>query len=151
MENTAAPLFITHDHTGETIDLSQLQGKKVLLYFYPKDMTPGCSIEAQGFQDLYKEFQSLNTEILALSLDSKESHQKFCDAYGIEFPLLMDTDAKIASQYGVVKEKTLFGKTSLGIVRESFLINEQGVIIKHWKNVKPLEHPSEVLSFIKNQ
>lgn len=151
MENTAAPLFITHDHTGKTIDLSQLQGKKVLLYFYPKDMTPGCSIEAQGFQDLYKEFQSLNTEILALSLDSKESHKKFCDAYGIEFPLLMDTDAKIANQYGVVKEKTLFGKTSLGIVRESFLINEQGVIIKHWKNVKPLEHPSEVLSFIKNR
>ena len=150
MENKTAPLFTTTDHTGKNQSLQQYIGQKVLLYFYPKDMTSGCTLEAQGFQDLYKEFVLNNTQILALSGDSQDSHQKFCDEYGLGFPLLMDIDGKISNDYGVWKEKSMFGKKYMGISRESFLINEKGIVIKHWDKVTPSEHPQEVLKFIKN-
>ncbi len=148
MEHKPAPTFSTSDHRGNQQNLDQYKGQKVLLYFYPKDMTPGCSVEAQGFQERYKEFVLNNTQILAVSRDNKESHKKFCDTYGIEFPLLMDTDGVIAESYGVWKEKSMFGKSYMGISRESFLIDENGIIIKHWDKVNPVKHPQEVLDLI---
>lgn len=151
MENTQAPIFKTSDHTGATIDLANMKGKKVLLYFYPKDSTPGCTIEALGFQDLYREFKKHNTEIFAVSKDSQEKHQNFCNKQGLDFPILMDTEAVIIQQYNVWKEKSMFGKKYMGISRESFLIDENGMIIKHWNKVKPLSHPQEVLDFIINK
>ena len=151
MENTTAPLFTTTDHNGNNIVLSDFIGKKVLLYFYPKDSTPGCTVEALGFQDLYAEFKKHNTKILAISKDSATSHQKFCDKHGLEFPLLMDENGTICQQYKVWKEKSMFGKKYMGISRESFLINENGTIEKHWSKVKPAIHPKEVLEYIKNQ
>ena len=146
-----APKFNTNDHLGNPQNLEKYKDQKVLIYFYPKDMTPGCTIEAQGFQDLDKEFMLSNTHILGVSKDNEASHQKFCDKHGIEFPLLMDTDTKIAQTYGVIKEKSMFGKKYMGISRESFLINEQGNIEKHWDKVQPLTHPQEVLDYINSQ
>lgn len=150
MENIQAPAFnITNQH-GEKISLDSYRGKKVLIYFYPKDMTPGCTVEAQGFQDLYSEFKNNNTEIIAVSKDPEASHQKFCDAYGLEFNLLADTDGTMVESYGVWKEKSMFGKKYMGISRESFLVDETGVIIKHWNKVKPATHPTDALDYIKN-
>lgn len=148
MENKPAPLFTTTDHNGKKQSLEQYRGQNVLLYFYPKDMTPGCTTEAQGFQDLYKDFILSNTQILAVSKDSQDSHKKFCEKHGLQFPLLMDTDGNITEQYGVWKEKSMFGKKYMGISRESFLINKKGVIVKHWEKVDPLTHPQEVLDYI---
>jgi peroxiredoxin Q/BCP len=150
MENKKAPEFSINNQHGTTISLDQFIGKKVLIYFYPKDMTPGCSIEAQGFQDLYKEFQDNNIEIIAVSKDSEESHQKFCDAFGLEFNLLADTKTTMVQDYEVWKEKSMFGKKYMGISRESFLVDETGIIIKHWDKVTPVSHPKEVLTFVKN-
>ena len=150
MEQTKAPQFTTTDHNGQNIILKDYIGKRVLLYFYPKDMTPGCTTEALGFQDLYKAFKNNNTEIFAVSKDSESSHQKFCDKHGLEFPLLMDTNGSIAESYGVWKEKSMFGKKYMGIARESFLIDETGLVIKHWKTVKPATHPKEVLDYIQS-
>ena len=148
MEHTQAPLFTTTDHNGNEVNLEMYQGKQVLIYFYPKDMTPGCTTEALGFQDLYEKFKEHNTEIFAISKDSQASHQKFCEKHGLAFPLLMDIENKIIKKYGVWKEKSMYGKTYMGISRESFLIDEQGVIIKHWNKVKPAVHPQEVLDYI---
>jgi peroxiredoxin Q/BCP len=148
MEQQQAPAFETTDHRGNKQSIEQYKGQKVLLYFYPKDMTPGCTIEAQGFQERYKEFVMNNTQILAVSKDSKSSHEKFCQKEGIEFPLLMDTEGSIAEKYGVWKEKSMFGKKYMGISRESFLIDEAGVVVKHWDKVKPISHPQEVLDYI---
>jgi peroxiredoxin Q/BCP len=151
MENTRAPSFTTTDHTGKEQSLEQYKGQYVLLYFYPKDMTPGCTIEAQGFQDVYKSFVLSNTQILAVSKDSQDSHENFCANNGLEFPILMDTNTTIAQDYGVIKEKSMFGKKYMGIARESFLIDKKGMIVKHWEKVNPLSHPKEVLDYITNE
>ncbi|MCA9351924.1 thioredoxin-dependent thiol peroxidase [Patescibacteria group bacterium] len=150
MEHQQAVQFTTTDQHGNTITLEQYRGKKVVLYFYPKDMTPGCTTEALGFQDLYNTFKKHNTEILAVSKDNQASHQKFCDKHGLEFPLLVDEDGTLVQAYGVWKEKSMYGKTYMGISRESFLIDEHGVMVKHWDNVKPATHPQEVLDYITN-
>lgn len=148
MENKPAPSFTTTDHNGKEQTLSQYKGQNVLLYFYPKDMTPGCTTEALGFQDLYKDFVLSNTQILAVSKDSQQAHEKFCEKHGLEFPLLMDTDGKISQRYGVWKEKSMFGKKYMGISRESFLIDSNGILVKHWEKVDPLTHPQEVLEYV---
>ncbi|MCA9352906.1 thioredoxin-dependent thiol peroxidase [Patescibacteria group bacterium] len=145
-----APTFNTIDQRDNSINLEKYRGQKVLLYFYPKDMTSGCTTEALGFQDLYEEFKKLNTEILAVSKDSKESHQKFCEKNSLTFPLLVDTDGHIVKLYDVWKEKSMYGRKYMGIARESFLIDENGMIIKHWDKVKPATHPKEVLDYIQS-
>ena len=150
MENKKAPEFNINNQHGTIVNLDQYNGKKIVIYFYPKDMTPGCSVEAQGFQDLYQEFQDAHTEIIAVSKDSETSHQKFCDAFGLTFNLLADTETTMAQDYNVWKEKSMFGKKYMGISRESFLVDETGIIIKHWDNVKPATHPTDVLNYIKN-
>lgn len=148
MEQQQAPQFNAIDQTGKEHDLKDYQGKKVLLYFYPKDDTPGCTTEALGFQETYDEFKKHNTEILAVSRDSQSSHQSFCEKHGLEFPLLVDDKGNITESYGVWKEKSMFGKKYMGISRESFLINEEGIIEKHWEKVKPAKHPQEVLDYL---
>ncbi|MCA9351219.1 thioredoxin-dependent thiol peroxidase [Patescibacteria group bacterium] len=149
MEGKKAPTFTTIDQHGNQVSLADLQGKQVLLYFYPKDMTSGCTVEANGFEDLYDKFKKMNTEILAVSRDSQTSHQKFCEKEGLTFPILVDEDGSITETYGVWKEKSMYGKKYMGISRESFLIDESGVIIKHWDTVKPANHPQEVLDYLK--
>jgi peroxiredoxin Q/BCP len=151
MENTQAPEFKLNNQHGEEITLKDFSSKQLLIYFYPKDMTPGCSVEAQGFQDVYEAFKKNNTEIIAVSKDSEESHKKFCDAFGLTFNLLSDVDTSMVSAYGVWTEKSMFGKKYMGISRESFLVDKDGVIIKHWKKVAPVTHPDEVLHYLQNQ
>lgn len=143
-----AASFNTTDHKGNPQSLNQYQGQHLLLYFYPKDDTPGCTTEALGFQERYKDFILRNCQVLGVSKDSQQSHEKFCDKHGIEFPLLLDTDTKIAEAYGVLKEKSMFGKKYIGINRESFLIDPEGNIEKHFKKVNPLKHPQEVLDYL---
>lgn len=150
MNNISAPFFSLPDQTGTTRTLTEFSGKKILIYFYPKDMTPGCTTETIGFQELKNEFEKYNTVIIGVSKDTIESHQKFCSKHNLDIILLSDEETKMIQQYKVWKEKTMFGKKYMGISRESFLINEEGVIIQHWSKVKPVEHPKEVLDYIKN-
>lgn len=148
MEGKPAPQFHATDQEGKDHALSDYKGKNLLLYFYPKDMTPGCTTEALGFQERYRDFILLNTHILGVSRDSASSHQKFCEKEGLTFPLLVDIEGTISKAYEVWKEKSMFGKKYMGISRESFLINEKGIIEKHWTDVKPQHHPKEVLTYL---
>ena len=140
-----APQFILNDQNGKPHKLSDYLGKKVLLYFYPKDMTSGCTLEAQGFRDLLPKFTALDVAILGISIDDEKTHKKFCDKEELTFPLLADVDKKVVQAYGVWVEKSMYGRKYLGIQRDSFLIDETGTIIKHYEKVKPIEHPAEVL------
>ncbi|NDE68393.1 thioredoxin-dependent thiol peroxidase, partial [bacterium] len=137
-----APQFILNDQNGKPHKLSDYLGKKVLLYFYPKDMTSGCTLEAQGFRDLLPKFTALDVAILGISIDDEKTHKKFCDKEELTFPLLADVDKKVVQAYGVWVEKSMYGRKYLGIQRDSFLIDETGTIIKHYEKVKPIEHPA---------
>lgn len=125
-------------------------GKKVILYFYPKDNTPGCSIEAQEFRDKNEDFSNLNTIVIGVSRDSLKSHDKFIEKFNLPFLLLSDENEELCKAFDVLKEKTMFGKTSIGVVRSTFLINEDGSIEKEWRKVKSSGHAEEVLSYIKS-
>jgi peroxiredoxin Q/BCP len=149
METKKAPLFNLPDQTGVNRSLEEFKGSKVILYFYPKDMTPGCTLETIGFQELKAEFEKNNTLVIGISKDSIESHQKFCKKHNLDIILLSDIDAKMVANYDVWKEKSMFGKKYMGISRESFLVDEKGMIMKHWSKVNPLQHPKEILKFIK--
>lgn len=131
--------------------LSDFLGKKVLIYFYPKDDTPGCTIEAQCFRDRLNDLSALNVQVLGISEDDVESHKKFKEKFNLNFPLLSDTDKKVSNYFGVVKEKTIFGKKIMGISRESFLIDEEGKLIKHYSKVNPKEHTDEVINDLKEE
>lgn len=146
-----APQFTLNDQNGKPHKLSDYLGKKVLLYFYPKDMTSGCTLEAQGFRDLLPKFTALDVAILGISIDDEKTHKKFCDKEELTFPLLADVDKKVVQAYGVWVEKSMYGRKYLGIQRDSFLIDETGTIIKHYEKVKPIEHPAEVLADITNK
>jgi peroxiredoxin Q/BCP len=141
-----APHFCLPDESGIEHCLEDYRGKWILLYFYPKDSTPGCTKEARMLRDAWSEFEKNEVIILGVSGDTLESHKKFKEKYKLPFPLLSDTDRKVINKYGVTKEKSMFGKTFLGIKRESFLINPDGVIKKHYQNVQPADHAQEVLS-----
>lgn len=144
-EGKPAPLFSAQDQNGEIHNLSQYKGKWVLLYFYPKDNTPGCTVEAENFRDELPEFTKRNVQIIGVSTDSVESHKKFAEKFNLEFPLLADTEKKIVEAYGVWGEKKFMGKTYMGTARSSFLINPDGVLVKIYEKVKPKEHAKEVL------
>jgi len=143
-----APEFIANSTTGE-LSLASFKGRNVVLYFYPKDMTPGCTIEAQEFTKAYPKFKKLNTEVIGVSRDDLSSHNKFCKQENILYPLLLDKDSKVCDMYGVIKEKSMFNKTFLGINRTTFLIDKNQKLFKIWHNVKPLGHAEEVLEVIK--
>lgn len=140
-----APVFTLNDEHGKAHTLTDYLGKKVLLYFYPKDMTSGCTLEAQGFRDLLPKFTALGVTIFGISIDDEKTHKKFCDKESLTFPLLADVDKKVVKAYRVWVEKSMYGRTYLGIQRDSFLIDETGTIIKHYEKVKPVDHPAEVL------
>ena len=147
-EGNKAPDFSEKNQDGKPVKLSSFKGKKnIVLYFYPKDMTPGCTTEACDFRDQFKKFK--NTVILGVSTDPPERHQRFIDKYGLPFELIADENKKVANKYGVWQEKKLYGKTFMGIVRSTFIIDKKGVVRKIFRKVKVKEHIGEVLEILK--
>ncbi len=140
-----APEFTGKDQDGEKVKLSDYKGKKVVLYFYPKDDTPGCTKQACSLRDGFSELKKNNIEVIGVSADTEESHQKFIGKYDLPFTLLADTDKEITNKYGVYGEKNMYGKKFMGIKRTTFLIDEEGKIKKIFKRVKTAEHADEVL------
>lgn len=132
-----------------TLSLKDLIGKKVVLYFYPRDNTPGCTTEACDFRDSLTRLKKTNAVIIGVSPDKPESHVKFRDKQNLNFPLLCDTDKKVAESYGAYGEKKLYGKVSMGIIRSTFIIDEKGKIAKLWSKVKVKGHVDEVLAALK--
>lgn len=147
---TKAPNFSLLNQDGQVHSLADYAGQIVLLYFYPKDMTSGCTTEAQGFRDLAKEYKKAGIVVLGVSIDSVTSHKKFCEKESLDFTLLSDEDKKVVEKYGVWKEKSMYGKKYMGIMRESFLIGKDGRILKHYQKVDPIEHPTEVLGDVES-
>jgi peroxiredoxin Q/BCP len=141
-----APDFVLDSDQHLQISLSQFLGKKVLLYFYPKDDTPGCTRQACDFRDDIDKFAELNVEVIGISKDSASRHQKFKQKYALPFTLLVDADGGVCEAYGVMDKKSLFGKSFLGINRSTFLIDEQGVIVKIWRKVKVTGHSAAILN-----
>lgn len=153
-EQTPAPDFTLPAMGSEDIvkngqvHLADLRGRTVVLYFYPKDDTPGCTKEACSFRDANREMQKRGVVVLGVSADSIKSHKKFADKYGLSYPLLADTDTTVSQLYGVWKEKNFLGKKFMGVSRETFLIDRNGIVRKIWPKVKPDDHASEVLETI---
>ena len=146
-----APVFKGKSTGASIVDLSKLKGKKVVLYFYPKDNTPGCTTEGQNFRDLYQEFVKENALIYGLSRESIKSHENFIDKQSFPFDLISDPDEKICNQYDVIKEKSMYGRKYMGIERSTFLIDEKGILIQEWRKVKVSGHAEEVLITIKTR
>ncbi|MBD3380704.1 MAG: thioredoxin-dependent thiol peroxidase [candidate division Zixibacteria bacterium] len=145
-EGKKAPAFNLETTSGDKIALKDLAGKTVVLYFYPKDNTSGCTKEAENFRDDYSNFQTRDVVLLGISPDSRQSHQKFTEKLNLPFPLLVDKDHKIAEKYGVWVEKKMFGKTGYGIQRATFIIGPDGKIIKVYPKVRVDGHSQEVLN-----
>ncbi len=143
-----APDFSLKNGEGKTVKLSDFKGKRVVLYFYPKDNTPGCTKQACSFQDNSSKFGALNAQVLGVSTDSVESHVKFAGKFSLTFPLLSDPDHAVAEKYGVWKEKTNYGKKYMGLVRTTFIIDETGKIAKVFNSVKVDGHEEKVLKAI---
>lgn len=145
----AAPQFTLQNEKGEQVSLQDFKGKNVVLYFYPKDMTPGCTTEACDFRDAYEDFSSLDAVILGVSMDDANRHTKFIEKHGLPFSLLVDEDHTVAEAYGVWVLKKNFGKEYMGIERTTFLIDENGIVKQEWRKVKVKNHIEEVLNTLK--
>ena len=141
-----APDFILNDKDGKEVKLSDFKGKKVVLYFYPKDNTPGCTRQACAFAGAYSEFKNKNVEVIGISRDSVASHVKFAEKYNLPFILLADPSLEAINAYGVWQEKKLYGKVSFGVVRTTFVIDEQGIIERVMPKVKPDTNAAEILA-----
>lgn len=141
-----APDFQLEDHSGRTVSLSQLAGKNVVLYFYPKDDTPGCTVEACNFRDEHSALEKAGAVVLGVSPDDAKRHQKFIAKYNLPFPLLVDPDHKVAEAYGAWGEKSNYGRKFMGIIRSTFLIDAQGKVKHVWPKVKVNGHVNEVLA-----
>lgn len=150
VEGQLAPDFALPATDGSTIRLSELRGKKVVLYFYPKDDTPGCTKEACSFRDNLGTLQGMGVVVLGVSPDTVASHQKFAQKYGLTFPLLADEGAQVATLYGVWKEKKQYGRTYVGIERTTFLIDENGIVRRVFPKVKVDGHVEEVMEAIRS-
>lgn len=144
-----APDFKLLNDEGKETSLADFKGKMVLVYFYPKDMTSGCTTEACNLRDKMNDLKALNVVVLGVSKDSVESHKKFKEKERLNFPLLSDPNLTMCEAYGVWKEKSMYGRTFLGISRESFLIGKDGVVLKHYAKVKPADHAEEVIADVK--
>lgn len=144
-----APNFVLPSNEGKQISLAEYVGKNIVLYFYPKDMTPGCTTQACDFRDFSKDFSDSNTVIIGISPDPIKRHEKFIEKYGLPFILLADEKLDAAEKYGVWKLKKNFGKEYMGIERSTFIINKEGILVKEWRKVKVKGHVEEVLSYIK--
>jgi len=145
---TKAPQFTLLNQDGEEISLSDFKGKKIVLYFYSKDNTAGCTKQACGFAERYPDFLEKGAEIIGVSKDSVESHRKFADKYNLTFTLLSDTEKKIIEAYDVWKEKNMYGKKTMGVVRTTYLINEEGIITKAFAKVNSAKNPVDMLENI---
>ena len=143
-----APLFALPDKDGNVVSLSDFLGKKVVLYFYPKDNTPGCTRQACAFGENYEAFQAKNTVVIGISKDSTASHLRFAEKYHLPFILLSDPELQAIQAYGVWQEKKLYGKVSMGVVRSTYLIDEQGMIEKVMAKVKPDTNAGELLAYL---
>ncbi|MBI3326044.1 MAG: thioredoxin-dependent thiol peroxidase [Nitrospinae bacterium] len=148
---TKAPNFTVVDQNDRHVSLSDFMGKKVILYFYPKDNTPGCTKEACGFRDTYDTLRQLNVEILGVSIDDKKSHGSFAQKFSLPFTLLADTDKQIVEAYRAWGEKALYGKKYMGTNRVTYLIDESGYIAAVFAKVKPEKHAEEILAFLHAQ
>ena len=142
---TKAPGFTLPDQNGEQKSLSDYKGQKVILYFYPKDNTSGCTKQACAFGDLYPQFREKGVVVLGVSKDSVASHKRFEEKYGLPFTLLSDVDKTVIQAYDVWKEKKLYGKVSFGVVRTTYLIDEDGIIVKAFGKVKAADNPAQML------
>jgi peroxiredoxin Q/BCP len=147
-EGTKAPAFTLESSEGEKVSLKDFKGKKVVLYFYPKDDTPGCTIEAQAFRDSLPRLKRKNAVVLGVSRDSVASHCKFRDKYGLTFPLLSDPEGAVIQAYGAWGEKSLYGRKSLGIIRTTVVIDADGKVAKVFPKVKVAGHAEEVLAVL---
>ncbi|MDD4964204.1 MAG: peroxiredoxin [Gallionella sp.] len=132
----------------QTFSLHAARGKYLVIYFYPKDNTPGCTTESQNFRDLYPEFQSLNAEIVGISRDSMKSHENFKAKFTLPFALLSDTDETVCNLFGVMKQKIMYGKQVRGIERSTFVFDPNGVLCQEWRGVKVPDHAQKVLEFL---
>jgi thioredoxin-dependent peroxiredoxin len=148
---TQAPEFATTDQDGKMHALSDFQGKKVILYFYPKDNTSGCTKEACAFRDNFAQFRRLNVEILGVSIDSEKSHQAFVQKYDLPFTLLADTDKRLVEAYGAWGEKSMYGKKYMGTNRVTYVIDETGKIAAVFPKVKPDTHADEILAVLQGK
>ena len=147
---TKAPVFTLNDKDGNAVSLADFAGKKVVLYFYPKDNTPGCTRQACAFAAAYEDFKTLDAVVIGVSKDSESSHRKFAEKYGLPFILLSDPELKAIQAYGVWQEKKNYGKVSMGVVRSTFIIDEKGIIEKVMPKVKPDTNAAEILAYLKS-
>ena len=145
---TKAPEFTLSDQDGNQVSLTDFKGKKVILYFYPKDNTPGCTTQACGFGELYPQFQEKDGVILGVSKDTVASHKKFQEKYSLPFPLLSDTELSVIKAYDVWQSKNRYGKKTMGVVRTTYLIDEEGTIIKAFGKVKAKDNPAQMLELL---
>ena len=148
--NNKAPVFKGECTGNKTISLTDLKGKNVVLYFYPKDSTPGCTTEGQNFSDLKGKFTRANTVIFGLSRESIKSHENFKKKEKFNFDLISDPDEKICKQYDVIKEKSMYGRKYMGVERSTFLIDSKGKLVREWRKVKVTGHAEEVLEAAKD-
>ena len=149
-EGKAAPAFTLKDTAGNTVALKGLRGQNVIVYFYPRDNTPGCTKEACGFRGLWKDMQKQDTVVLGISPDSAASHEKFVTKYKLPFTLLCDPDKKVMEKYGAWGEKMMYGKKTIGVIRSTVWVGPDGKVKKHWKRVaKAADHPAQVLEALR--
>ncbi len=145
-EGKAAPGFTLEDASGKKVALRDLRGKNVIIYFYPRDDTPGCTKEACGFRDLFREIKKRNTVVLGISPDGAAAHEKFATKYKLPFTLLSDPDRKVMTKYGAFGEKMMYGKKTTGVIRSTVWVDPGGKVKKHWARVpKAADHPARVL------
>lgn len=149
-EGESVPKFEAVDAKGKKVKSTDFKGKKHVIYFYPKDFTPGCTTEADEFSKDYKQFQKEGIEVIGVSPDDVDSHKKFCDKMGIKFPLLADVDKEISQKFGVWGKKNFMGREYMGVNRSTFLVNEKGKIFKIYPKVKPAGHSKQVLEDFSN-
>ena len=147
-EGTKAPEIVLNDKDGNEVKLSDFAGERVVVYFYPKDNTPGCTRQACAFRDEFEEYKALNIPVIGISKDSEASHTKFASKHELPFILLADPELKAIQAYDVWQEKKLYGKVSMGVVRTTYLIGEDGIIQKVWKKAKPDTNAGEILEYI---
>ena len=145
-EGKAAPAFTLRNQDGDKVSLKDFRGKHVIVYFYPKDDTPGCTKEACGFRDLWSEIEATGAVVLGVSPDDAASHTKFIDKYSLPLTLLSDPDRKMMIRYGAYGEKNMYGKITMGVIRSTVWIGPDGKVVRHWRKVpKAADHPAKVL------
>lgn len=147
-EGTKAPMFTLPDESGNPVSLSDFTGKKVVVYFYPKDNTPGCTRQACAFAAAYEDFKKIDVAVIGISKDSQRSHTNFIKKYDLPFILLSDPEREAIEAYDVWQEKKMYGKTSMGVVRTTYIINEEGIIEKVFEKAKPDTNAAEILEYL---